>query len=206
MTGDPGAEGGAPPTEDRGRPSIAERAARRDEMQAAGRDRYGTLLRSLQAGHELPIHRRGGRIAIDWNPVIWTLLKIAVVVVAAYLLLRVGTQWWRESRVDTWNGPDATVQSGVRLAACPVVDHIRVDDFPSWVLYGGGIYQYTGSRRPYLGPTTAGFTQTPYGNGNMRLVLIDDTPDGKARDTILVWLEGAAAGVEYARTPDCSPP
>ena len=117
-----------------------------------------------------------------------------------------GTQWWRESTIVTWSGPDATVQSGVRLADCPVIDRIRVDEFPSWITYGGSVYRYTGLKRPYLGPDTAGFTQTPYTNGNMRLVLIDDTPDGKARDTILVWLEGALAGIEYARTSDCSPP
>ncbi len=207
MTGSPGTASSVPPTEDRSaRPSIAERAARRDEMQTQGRDRYSSLLRSLQAGHELPIHRHGGRLAIDWNPVLWTLLKVAAVVIVAYVVIRVGTQWWRESTVVTWSGPDATVQSGVRLADCPVIDHIRVDDFPSWVTYGGSVYRYTGLKRPYLGPETAGFAQTPYTNGAMHLVLIDDTPDGKARDTTLVWLEGALAGIEYARTPDCSPP
>ncbi|HYN47543.1 MAG TPA: hypothetical protein VER83_01680, partial [Candidatus Nanopelagicales bacterium] len=181
MTGDPGAassvppggsvapSGSATPAGDRGRPSIAERAARRDEMQAHGRDRYATLLRSLQAGHELPIHRRGGRIAIDWNPILWTLIRVAVVVLVAYLAIRVGTQWWRESRVATWSGPDATVQSGVRLAGCPIVDRIRVDDFPSWVLFEGSIYRYTGDKRPYLGPTTPGFVQTPFTSGAMRL-------------------------------------
>jgi hypothetical protein len=206
VTVSPGTASGVPPTDDHPRPSIAERAARRDEMQAPGRDRYTTLLRSLQAGHELPLHRRGGRIAVDWNPILWTLIKVALVVVAAYLAIRVGTQWWRESRLVTWSGPDATVQSGVRLADCPVVDQIRVDDFPSWVLYGGSIYRYTGDKRPYLGPDTPGFIQTPYTSDAMRLALIENTPDGKSRDTILIWLQNALAGIEYARTPDCSPP
>jgi hypothetical protein len=39
----------------------------------------------------------------------------------------------------------------------------------------------------------------------MRLALIESTPDGVARDTILIWLQDARAGIEYARTPDCSP-
>ena len=43
MTDSPGAESTAPPTGDHPRPSIAERAARRDEMLAHGRDRYGAL-------------------------------------------------------------------------------------------------------------------------------------------------------------------
>jgi hypothetical protein len=200
----PPASSGSPANE-HGRPSIAERAARRDEIQAHGHDRYATLLRSLQAGHELPVYRRGGHLAVDWHPVLATLLKVALVVIVAYVAIRVGTQWLREGRVVTWDGPDATVQSGVRLADCPTVDRIRVEDFPSWVLYGGSIYRYTGDKRPYLGPATPGFTQTPYTSGAMRLALIDNTPDGLARDTILIWLQGALAGIEYARVPECSP-
>jgi hypothetical protein len=206
VTGSPDPASGAPPADNRARPSIAERAARRDEMQSPGRDRYTSLLRSLQAGHELPIHRHGGRLAVDWNPVLWTLLKVAAIIVVAYFVIRVGTQWWRENNVVTWSGPDTTVQSGVRLADCPVVDRIRVDDFPSWVTYAGSVYRYTGLKRPYLGPDTAGFTQTPYTNDAMRLVLIDNTPDGQARDTILLWLQSAIAGMVYDRAPDCSPP
>jgi len=205
VAGGPDSTSSAPPTSDQGRPSIAERAARRDEMQARGRDRYATLLRSLQAGQELPLHRRGGRLAVDWHPILWTLIKVAAVVLVAYVGIRVGTQWLREGRVDTWDGPDATVQSGVRLADCPSVDRIRVEDFPSWVRFEGSIYRYTGDKRPYVGPETPGFVQTPYTNGSMRLVLIENTPDGKARDTILIWLQDALAGIEYARVPECSP-
>jgi hypothetical protein len=206
VTGSPGTASGVPPTNGPSRPSIAERAARREQLQAAGRDRYGTLLRSLQAGHELPLHRRGGRIAIDWNPILWTLFKVVIVVVAVYFTVRVGTQWWRENHVDTWSGPDATVQSGVSLAGCPVVADIRVEDFPSWVSYGGSIYNYTPWKRPYINAQTPGYTMTPYTNGSMHLVTIENTPDGVARDTIMIWLEGAMAGVEYARAPDCSAP
>jgi hypothetical protein len=205
VAGGPDTASSAPPTSDHGRPSIAERAARRDEMQARGRDRYATLLRSLQAGQELPLHRRGGRLAVDWHPILWTLIKVAAVVLVAYVGIRVGTQWLREGRVDTWDGPDATVQSGVRLAGCPSVDRLRVEDFPSWVSFEGSIYRYTGDKRPYVGPETPGFVQTPYTNGSMRLALIENTPDGKARDTILIWLQDALAGIEYARVSECSP-
>lgn len=205
MAGGPEGASTAPPTGGNGRPSIAERAARREAMQAHGRDRYAALLHSLRAGHELPIRRRGGRLALDWHPILWTLVKLTAVVLVAYLAIRVGTQWLRENRVVTWDGPDATVQSGVRLANCPIVDQIRVDDFPSWVLYQGSIYRYTGYLRPYLGPDTPGFVQTEYVSGALRLVLIENTPDGRARDTILIWLQGALAGIQYARTPECPP-
>jgi hypothetical protein len=138
--------------------------------------------------------------------VLWTLVKVAIVVVLGYMAIRTAAQWWRESHVETWSGPDAAVQSGVRLEDCPIVDAIRVDVFPSWITYGGSVYRYAGWKRPYVGPETPGYTATPYANGAMRLVLIENTPDGVARDTVLVWLENALAGVEYVRTSDCSPP
>lgn len=206
MAADPGTASEAPSHEERPRPSIAERAAKRDQMAAGGRDRYAALLRSLQAGHELPIYRRGGRLAIDWHPVLWTLIKVAIVVAVGYFVIRAGTQWWRESNVDTWAGPTAGVQSGVRLEGCPIVDAIRVDDFPSWIAFEGSVYRYTGWKRPYTGPGTIGYSETGYTNGSMHLITIENTPDGVARDTILVWLDDALAGIEYARTPDCSPP
>ncbi len=206
MTGGPDSASSAPPTDERARPSIAERAARREEMQSTGRDRYSSLLRSLQAGHEMPIRRRGGRISIDWHPVLGTLIKVAVVVVIAYAAISFGTQWWRENHVETWSGPDAAVTSGVRLAGCPAANDIRVDVYPSWLTYGGSVYVYTGDKRPFVGPDTAGFEGTPYANGTMHLALINNTPDGKTRDTVLVWLEGGIAGVEFARAPDCSAP
>lgn len=198
-------EAGAPTADDRERPSIAERAARRDELQQAGRDRFTALLRSLQAGRELPLRRRGGLGSLDWHPVLWTLLRAAVVVLVLYVVLRLGTEWWREGRVDTWSGPDASVRSGVRLASCPIVDAIRVDDFPSWVVFGGSLYRYTGGKRPFLGDTP-GYTMTGWSSGSLHLVLIDSSEEGRARDTILLWLQGAVAGIEYARTPECSPP
>jgi hypothetical protein len=194
------------PPDRHARPSIAERAARREQLYAGGRDRYGALLRSLQAGRELPLYRRGGRLSFDWHPVLWTLVKVAVVVGFAYLAVRAGAQWWRENHVDSWAGPSATVQSGVRLTDCAIVDIIRVDDFPSWVTFEGSVYRYTGLKRPYIGPETPGYTATEYSNGAMRLVLLENTPAGRSRDEIMIWLDGALAGIVYARTPECSPP
>ena len=42
-------------------------------------------------------------------------------------------------------------------------------------------------------------------SGALRLVLIENTPDGRARDTILIWLQGSLAGIQYVRTPECPP-
>jgi len=51
---------------------------------------------------------------------------------------------------------------------------------------------------------TPGFSESGYRTGDLHLYLIENTPDGKARDNVLLWFEGGIAGVEYARTPDCS--
>ncbi len=195
----------APAASEYDRPSIAERAARRDELYAGGRDRYSALLRSLQAGQELQLKGGRGRVSIDWHPILWILVRVAIVAALVYMAFRFGTQLWRENHVDTWAGPTATVQSGVRLADCPIVDAIRVDDFPSWVRYDGLIYRYTGWKRPFTGEDAPGYAMTPYTNGAMRLVLLDAPVGGSADDLVLVWLKGALAGVEYAKTPECSP-
>ncbi len=39
----------------------------------------------------------------------------------------------------------------------------------------------------------------------MQLVLMDNTPAGRSRDTIMIWLDNSLAGIEYART-DCPAP
>ena len=70
----------APPTDDRRlpRPSIAERARRRAELDAGSRDRYDSLLRHLRAGQEIAIQPRGGwrdRLEVlDWHPIAGRLL------------------------------------------------------------------------------------------------------------------------------------
>lgn len=106
--------------DDRRRLSIEERAARREAITHAGRDRYAALVRSLHAGRELPVGRPAGRrVRISINPVFWTILKIVVVGLALYAIALGADAWIRERAVDTWTGPDAAVTSGLNLAGCP---------------------------------------------------------------------------------------
>ena len=213
MAGDPVAPIAAPeadPGSDRQRASVEERALRRERLRA-GHDRYTALLRTLQAGREMRLARperrfgRFGRLDIEWHPIMRTLILAAIAAVIVWFGARAGLDWIRHGQVTTWIGPDATVQSGQVLADCPIVDTIDNPVFPSWVRWKGSVYRYTGLKRPFVGLDKAtGFSESGYRTGDLHLYLIDDTPDGLSRDTILLWFDGGIAGVEYARTPDCT--
>lgn len=207
MAGDPVAPIAAPeaePGRHRPRASIEERAQRRERLQA-GRDRYAALLRSLRAGREVQVARPRARLRDEWHPILRTLILAALAFLVLWFGARAGLDWIRRGQVTTWTGPDATVQSGQVLQGCPILDTIDNPVYPSWVRWNGSIYRYSGSKRPFLGIDQAnGFSESGYRSGDLHLYLIDDTPDGKSRDTVLLWFEGGIAGVEYARTPDCT--
>jgi hypothetical protein len=186
------------------RPLIEERAARRERMKAPGRDRFSSLMRALQAGTEVPVRPRGRARPIEWNPIGAALIKAAIVGVIAWFALSVVTGWMRDNRVDTWSGPDASVQSGQRLAACSEVELVRDEAYPSWIRYRGALYRLTSSARPFVGlGTTAGYHDSGYALGSMHLILIDNTPEGRSLDLILLWIDGGIAGREMVRVTDC---
>jgi hypothetical protein len=186
------------------RPSIDERAARRDRVERGGADRYASLMRALSAGQEMPWQRRGYRtISLEWHPIAWTLLRVAVVVVIAYGAVVIGYNAWRDSRVDTWAGPDATVSSGQRLADCPVVNGLHDDVFPTWIRFGGSVYGLTDLIRPVGSAPTADYPDTGYRLGSLRLHRIANTPDGQAGQIVLIKLESSAVGQVFELRPDC---
>jgi hypothetical protein len=192
-------------SDSRNRLSIEERAARREEVNRAGRDRWAALVRSLQAGRELPVGRKARRqFHFSINPVFWTIIKLAAVGVAVYAIALGVQTWVREGSVDTWSGPDAAVTSGLNLAGCPEASQIRDSVFPSWIRTSEGVYLFTERRRPFVGiGRTQGFSDSGYRSGALRLLWIDDTPAGRARDDVFVWQEPAIAGLTYAREPAC---
>lgn len=199
----PRAAPGADPDRDRPRASIEERAERRERLQA-GRDRYTALLRSLQAGREVQLARPGASLRFEWHPVLRTLIVATLAVLVLWFGARAGLDWIRRGQLTTWSGPDAAVQSGQVLQGCPILDTIDNPVFPSWVRWNGSIYRYSGWKRPFAGiGRTPGFSESGYRTGDLHLYLIDNTPDGQSRDTVLLWFDGGVAGVEYARTPDC---
>jgi hypothetical protein len=184
------------------RPTIEERAERRERVESGGSDRYTSLVRALRAGKEVPLREREAQ-SLEWHPVAGKLLIAAVVGVLAYLAIVTGYNAWRDSRVETWSGPDATVMSGQRLADCPVANALHDDVFPTWVRYGGRVFIASGSMRPVGNAPTPDYPMTPYQLGDLRLHTIANTPDGRAGNIILLRLADGTAGQVFELNPDC---
>jgi hypothetical protein len=173
-------------------------------MQHAGRDRYSSLLRTLQAGQELPWQQRRGGRRLAWHPIAGTLLRLAIIGILLYLAATAALGLWRDNRVDVWSGPDGSVASGQRLADCPLVGTVRDDIFPSWIRYDGMVYRLTNTVRPMGFEPDADFPPTGYTLGQMTLYRAVNTPDGQAGTIILVKLDTSAVGRVFRATPDCS--
>jgi hypothetical protein len=186
------------------RPSIGERAARRERVERGGADRYSSLMRAMRAGQEMPWQRRRQRtISLEWHPIAWALVRALVVVVIAYGAIVVGFNAWRDSRVETWAGPDATVTSGQRLADCPQVNDLHDDSFPTWIRFQGSVYGLTDTIRPYGFTSNDEYPDTGYRLGSLRLHRIANTPDGVAGDSVLIKIDTSAVGQVFGRLPDC---
>ncbi len=194
---DPPEPATAPP-----RPTISERAERRRRVQAGGSDRYSSLMRALHAGEEVPLRPRQGR-SLEWHPIAAKLVVAAIVGVIAYGAIVFGYNTWRNGRVDTWSGPDATVTSGQRLADCPVVNALHDDVFPTWVRFEGKIYRNTGSIRPIGSDPTGDYPVTAYTLGDLRLLRVGNTPDGQAGKVIVLKLVDVLVGQSFEVIPEC---
>lgn len=173
-------------------------------MRQAGRDRYSSLLRTLQAGQELPWqqNRRGRRLV--WHPIAGTLLKAIFIGILALVAVTAGLRVWRDGRVDTWSGPDAAVTSGQRLEGCALVGSVTDDLFPNWIRFDSNVYRLTDTIRPMGYQPDADFPSTGYALGAMTLYRAVRTPEGQAGTIVLVKLDTSAVGRVYRATPDCS--
>jgi hypothetical protein len=186
------------------RPTIEERAARRDRIDASPGDRWNHLVRALRAGREIPLETET-RVHVGWNPILWRLLAAIAVGIVLYGVLRVGSDWLRQQRVDTWSGPAATVQSGQQLAGCAAVDGVHDEIYPSWLRVGSTVYVLTDAIRPVpaseVGRTT--YTESGYTLGAMRLLYDEDTAQGMQRAYVLVYSPPAIAARVYQAAAGC---
>lgn len=185
------------------RRSVSERAAQRDRMHHAGRDRYSSLLHTLHAGREMPLQPRSRGFRLAWHPIAGTLLRLAVVAVLLYVAITTGLAFWRDVRIDTWSGPDASVTSGQRLADCPLAGAVHDDIFPNWIRFEGKVFLLTDTIRPMGFQPDADFPATGYSDGSMTLFRIAGTPDGQAGRIMAVKLATSAVGQVYRLAPDC---
>ena len=192
---------------ERERMSIAERAARRDWI-VGDRDRYSSLVRLLRAGREIQLQpRRRRRLAflddLAWHPIATRLTIVVAVIVLAAIGAKLGGDWVRERTVATWTGPTATVTSGQRLDSCPDVSAIaQVETYPNWLRYDGRLYLRTDTVRPGLIDGVS-YVDSGYRLDHLFLVLLENTPDGRARQEVMVWSDGAMAGYAYHVATGC---
>jgi hypothetical protein len=119
--------------------------------------------------------------------------------------LLITNQFLRSGRVDTWAGPDASVQSGLVLASCPVVEARGDESFPAWIRFRGATYASSGRVSPVglawkYGMTP--FTETDYRLGGIRLLLPKASSGAEPPESVLLLQEQARATRRYDRT-DC---
>ena len=186
------------------RPSIEERVARRELVDSQGRDRYDRLLRHLQAGREISLEKPR-RERWDWHPVAGRLILVALVVAALYVAGTTGLSIWREQRVDTWSGPDATVTSGQRLEGCPAFIRLNSPVFPAWIRYDGGLFQRADAAVP-VGATNLGtsYRETGYTHDDLRILTVHVPGLGPAGSRIAVRKGGAPAAEIYRLVEGCT--
>lgn len=190
----------------RDRPSIAERAARRQELQRSERDRYANLVRALQAGREIPLRpRRGERL--EWHPVAWLLVRLALLGVLVYAVVSVSYNFWRNQQVDAWTGPDASVTSGQRLAGCGPANSQGHEYLPTWVRFHDRVYVLTPRQQPLRGgglPNETGHIETGYSLERLRIMIPSQLPSDEPAPYIYVVQSGSLAAAIYNFEPTCA--
>jgi hypothetical protein len=131
------------------------------------------------------------------------LVRVVLVAALVYLALTTALNLWRDQRVDTWSGPDATVTSGQRLEGCPEASEFQDPIFPAWVRYQGMVYGGTEAIRPVGSNADNAYPVSGYRLGSMGLLRVANTPDGQAGRQILLKLDSSLTGQLYVRLPAC---
>jgi hypothetical protein len=191
--------------ERRGRPSIEERVARREQVDRHGKDRYDSLLRHLRAGREVPLERPGRRETLDWHPIAGKLVIAALVIAGMYIAVSTVVNIIRENRVDQWTGPDTSVTSGQKLDTCPSLYHADNPVFPDWIRFQGAIFQQLDAVVP-VGDTNIGtsYLDTGYTLDKMRIYTVENPGLGPKGSRIVVRLGNAPGSEVYRKVDECS--
>lgn len=203
MTTESSEAGDDGPRKSRSRASIAERAARREYLETHGRDRYDSLLRHLRAGREISVEPTG-RWRAEWHPIALRLVVAAVLIASVYLAVTIAQAWIRDSRVDTWTGVVAGVESGQRLAGCPEVTSFGDPVFPNWIRFGGGVFVPAYAQLP-IGSTNIGtyYHDAETTLDTLRIYRVTVAGLGEPGARLLIRAGEAPAGQLYRLVPGC---
>jgi hypothetical protein len=171
-----------------------------------GRDRYESLLRHLQAGREIPLpeKKRRGRLGLDIHPVAKWVVALALVVTAGWFIAIAARDYMRVNQVDTWSGPDQTVQSGLNRPGCVTAGFTGDQYFPAWIRFEGKLYTWSGLSTP-IGriPDPDSFVWTGYQRDTLRLYRMQNSPDGREGKRVMVRQGEEVAGAIYILQDTC---
>lgn len=100
--------------------------------------------------------------------------------------------------VDTWQGPDASVRSGILLDGCPVIRFEEDVYFPSWITFEGRTYRWADLLTP-IGPNSIGdaYLPTGYRHDDLELFRIANTLEGEAGTNVMIRQGTSFAGAIY---------
>jgi hypothetical protein len=153
----------------------------------------------------MPVRPRPRRtFGLDIHPSAGKMVVGAIIVVLVWFAAIAVTDWYRYGRVDTWEGPDATVQSGLRLAGCPDIVFQEDVYFPAWIRFEGRVFRWTERGTP-VGPDSVGssYLATGYRLGDLELFRIANNPEGRAGNQIMIRQGTSDVGAVYVVT-DCA--
>jgi hypothetical protein len=151
----------------------------------------------------VPVRRRRS-YGVDIHPSAGKVVGLALVVFLAYAAFAAVAGFLRDNRVDTWQGPDATVQSGQHLAGCPAVDARSDVYFPSWIRFEGKVFSWASASYP-MGDLNIpkSYVATDYAHDDLRIYRVESTPEGRDGKAIIVRQGEAPAGALYRLEPGC---
>jgi hypothetical protein len=178
---------------------VEERAAKRARLEEPDRDRYDSLLRHLRAGREMELEQRRRRtFGLDIHPIAARLVLAAIVIAVVWMLGIVATDLVRQRVVDTWDGPDASVQSGLLLDGCPVIEFEEDVYLPSWVRFEGRTYRWADLSVP-IGSSSIGTTYVPtgYRHDDLELFTVTGTDAVRSGEQVMIRQGDAFVGAIY---------
>jgi hypothetical protein len=133
------------------------------------------------------------------------LLALAVVVAVLWIGAIVVTDRLKADHVDTWDGPDATVQSGLRLEGCDLPGFLEDSVFPAWIRYQGHVYRWADLSAPISsGSVPRLYTPTGYRHGDKVMYRITASDPAVTQERIVVRNGDSDAAAVYLLVPACS--
>lgn len=142
--------------------------------------------------------RRRRTFGLDIHPIAARLVVLALVVAAVWVAGIALTDVVRQRVVDTWEGPDQSVRSGLLLEGCPSIEFEENVYLPSWIRFEGRTYRWADLSVP-IGTSSIGesYLPTGYRHDDLELFRVANTEAGRAGEQVMIRQGDAYAGAIY---------